>query len=330
MTTGRSSEHFYCKLVAVIEQSFMNPMTIVQGFLASILLGAMSATLAKGAEKIRIASFSTVLTEIAQQVGADHVNVAGLVKPGQDPHEYQPTPSDLKQAADAQLILLSGKHLEHYLDKVEQATGARAESLAVGDALPTLKMKADSEESQAEATTEQNGMIDDPHWWNSVANVEKATTIVRDALIKLDPADRVNYEKNAKAYLTKLNALDAWAKRKVAELPRDKRKLVTSHDAFQYVAKDYGFKVYAIEGVSTETEPSNRHVAELIDDIKSQQVKAIFLENTLNPKVSTEITRETGAKIGGSLYADGLGEGDGSTYEGMFRHNISTIVDALK
>jgi ABC-type Zn uptake system ZnuABC Zn-binding protein ZnuA len=257
------------------------------------------------------------------------VNVAGLVKPGQDPHEYQPTPSDLKQAADAKLILLSGKHLEHYLDKIQQATGAKAESLAVGDALPSLKMKADPDESQA-AAAEQNGMIDDPHWWNSVANVEKATMIVRDALTKLDPADRADYEKNAKAYLAKLDALDAWAKRKVAELPRDKRKLVTSHDAFQYLAKDYGFTVYAIEGVSTETEPSNRHVAALIDDITNQHVKAIFLENTLNPKVSTEITRETGAKIGGSLYADGLGEGDGSTYEGMFRHNISTIVDSLK
>jgi zinc/manganese transport system substrate-binding protein len=329
MTTGWKREHFYCKLVAAIEQSSMNPMTIVKGFLLAVLFGAASAPLANASEKFMIASFSTVLTEIAQQVGANHVSVAGLVKPGQDPHEYQPTPSDLKQAADAKLILLSGKHLEHYLDKIQQATGAKAESLAVGDALPSLKMKADPDESQA-AAAEQNGMIDDPHWWNSVANVEKATMIVRDALTKLDPADRADYEKNAKAYLAKLDALDAWAKRKVAELPRDKRKLVTSHDAFQYLAKDYGFTVYAIEGVSTETEPSNRHVAALIDDITNQHVKAIFLENTLNPKVSTEITRETGAKIGGSLYADGLGEGDGSTYEGMFRHNISTIVDSLK
>jgi zinc/manganese transport system substrate-binding protein len=130
--------------------------------------------------------------------------------------------------------------------------------------------------------------------------------------------------------LAKLEALDNWVKRKVAELPRDKRKLVTSHDAFQYLAKDYGFKIYAIEGVSTETEPSNRRVAELIDNIKSQQVKAIFLESTLNPKVNRELTRETGARIDGTLYADGLGAGDCMSYEGMVRHDISTIVDALK
>jgi len=305
-------------------------MTIFKGFVLPILFGATATLSANAAETLKIASFSTVLTEVVQKVGANHVNVAGLVKPGQDPHEYQPTPSDLTQAADAKLILLSGKHLEHYLDKVQQATGEKAESLAVGDDLPTLKMKADPDEPQAKAEADQNGMIDDPHWWNSVANVEKATIIVRDALIKLDPDDRADYEKNARGYLAKLEALDSWAKRQVAELPRDKRKLVTSHDAFQYLAKDYGFKIYAIEGVSTETEPSNRHVAELIDDIKSQQVKAIFLESSLNPKVSREITRETGAKIGGTLYADGLGAGDGMTYEGMVRHNISTIVDSLK
>ena len=285
---------------------------------------------ASGANVLKVASFSTVLTEIAKQVGGNHVSVAGLVKPGQDPHEYQPTPDDLRQAADANLILLSGKHLEHYLDKVQQATGGKAASLSVGDMLPNLKMKADPDEPQAKAAADRNGMIDDPHWWNSVPNVEKATVIVRDELIKLDPADRADYESNAKAYLAKLGELDQWAKRKVAELPRDKRKLVTSHDAFQYLAKDYGFRVYAIEGVSTETEPSDRHIAELIDEIKKEQVKAIFLENTLNPKVTVGITKETGAKIGGTLYADGLGEGDGSTYDGMVRHNITTIVDALK
>ena len=305
-------------------------MTVGKALLTSLLFGLFSTWPASGAEVLKITSFSTVLTEIVQQIGGNHVNVAGLIQPGQDPHEYQPTPDDLKQAADAKLILLSGKHLEHYLDKVQQATGGQAEPLSVGDALPNLKMKADPDEPQEKATADRNGMIDDPHWWNSVSNVEKATVIVRDELIKLDPTNRIDYENDAKSYLAKLGELDKWAKRKVAELPRDKRKLVTSHDAFQYLAKDYGFRVYAIEGVSTETEPSDRHIAELIDEIKKQQVKAIFLESMLNPKVSSEITKETGAKIGGTLYADGLGDGDGSTYDGMVRHNITTIVDALK
>ncbi|MBV8970137.1 MAG: zinc ABC transporter substrate-binding protein [Verrucomicrobia bacterium] len=293
------------------------------GFLVASWLPGIGAV---RADTLQIASFSTILTEIAQQVGGTHVTVAGLVKPGQDPHEYQPTPADLEQAASAKLILLSGKLLEHYLEKVQQATGGKAEALAVGDSLPTLKMKAEEDDSSKSA----GGMIEDPHWWNSIANVERATDIVRDEFVKLDPANKADYETNARAYQEKLKTLADWAKRKIADLPRDKRKLVTSHDAFQYFARDYGFHIYAIEGVSTETEPSNRHVAELIEQIKKQGVKAIFLESTLNPKVSSEITKETGAKIGGTLYADGLGDGDGATYDGMVRHNVTTIVNALK
>ena len=105
---------------------------------------------------------------------------------------------------------------------------------------------------------------------------------------------------------------------------------MTSHEAFEYFSREFGFTLSAIEGVNSESEPSNRHVAELIDRIKKQNIKAIFVESTLNPKVTAEITRETGAKIGGTLYADGLGPGEAGTYAGMFRHNVSTIVDALK
>src|ERR1700675_511168 len=186
-------------------------MTIGKGLFIFIMFGLFSTLSANGTEVLKVVTFSTVLTEIAEQVGGNHVSVAGLVKPGQDPHEYQPTPDDLRQAADANLILLSGKHLEHYLDKVQQATGGKAGSLSVGDMLPNLKMKADPDEAQAKAAADRNGMIDDPHWWNSVANIEKATVIIRDELINLDPANRADYESTAKAYIAKLGELDQWA-----------------------------------------------------------------------------------------------------------------------
>src|SRR5215469_6503210 len=123
-------------------------MIIVRGLVASLLICAAFIRPVQAAETLKIASFSTVLTEIAQQVGGTHVTVAGLVKPEQDPHEYQPTPADLEQTSSAKLILLSGKHLEDYLEKVQQATGGKAQALAVGDSLPTLKMKAEEDESQ--------------------------------------------------------------------------------------------------------------------------------------------------------------------------------------
>lgn len=279
-----------------------------------ILLVALLSRPAPAAP-IRVSSFSTILTEIAQQVGGDQVAVTGHVPPGIDPHEFEPKPADLKIVGDAQLILLTAKHLENYVAKLQEATGASGRLLEVGDGLPALH---------------PGSAVDDPHWWQSVANVEQATTIVRDALIKIDPADEAAFTARAASYRAQLAALEIWAKAKVAQLPRDQRKLVTSHDAFQYFARDFGFTIYAVEGVSTDEQPSSREVADLIATIKSTGVKAIFLESIENPKVLTEITKETGVKVGGTLYADGLGDGDAATFAGMFRHNVATIVDALK
>jgi ABC-type Zn uptake system ZnuABC Zn-binding protein ZnuA len=284
------------------------------------ILGLFSAfvlTLAgASAGQVKVVSFSSILTEIAAAVGGDAVDVVGLVKPGVDPHEYEPTPGDMKQIADAQLVLASGKGMEHYLGKLSSAGDAKV--VLVGDKFASLEME------------EGGSRVTDPHWWHSVANVEKAVKVVRDALIEVDPAAKAGFDKNAADYLARLAKLDLWVKQKIAELPRDRRELVTSHDAFQYFAKQYGFRIYAIEGISTEQEASAKQVDELIRTIKAEGVKAIFLEDMLNPKVSTEITRDTGAKIGGTLYADGLGTGAAATYDGMMKHNVTTIVEALK
>ena len=280
---------------------------------------------AKLQAQIKVASFSTVLSEIAEKVGGDNVTVTSLIKPGQDPHEYQMTPGDLSAAVASDLVLLSGKGMEAtYLGNLRDALPKRVQVLAVGDQIPSLSKEADEGKEAEKETTE------DPHWWNSISETERATMVVQDALTRLDGQHTADYQAGATAYLTALKELDSWVKRKVAELPRNQRKLVTSHDAFQYFAKDYGFQIDSIEGLTTDQEPSVSHVTALIAEIKKEGVKAIFLENTLNPKVSVEITRESGAKIGGSLYADGLGPGDGETYAGMFQHNVTTIVDALK
>jgi ABC-type Zn uptake system ZnuABC Zn-binding protein ZnuA len=253
------------------------------------------------------------------------VEVISLLRPGVDPHEYDPKPADLQQMGESQLVLASGKHIEGYLPKLKESSGAKGELVAVGDKVPSLMMKPE-EGDEKQAGKE----IEDPHWWHSVKNVELATKVVRDELDKLAPADKAEFDHNADVYVGKLEELKKWLKQKVAELPRDKRKLVTSHDAFQYFAKDFGFTIYAIEGISTQDEVSNRKVAGIVDTIKREGVKAIFLEAIENPKVTTEVTRETGAVVGGTLYADGLGEGPEGTYEGMMRHNVTTIVDALK
>ncbi len=294
-------------------------MKFIRLFLFVVCAPVLAAT---GVEKIRISTFSSILTEVAQQVGGDRVEVISHVKPGTDPHDFEPKPSDLRAVATAQLVLLSAKHMEGYVGKLEEATGTKGAIIRVGDQFPSLKLSVQHGDHSHDG--------EDPHWWHSIRNIARATKIVRDELNKLSPADKTTFNTNASAYLAKLETLDAWVKNKVAELPRDKRKLVTNHDAFGYFAREYGFTVMPIAGFSKNDQPGSKKTAELIQAIKAAGVKAVFSEDVANPKVIQEIANETGAKFGGSLLSDGLGTGEGGTVEGMFKRNVSTIVDALK
>ena len=282
--------------------------------IAGILLSSLAISQAAA---LKVTSFSTITTDLAKNIGGNNIDLIPIVKPGVDPHEFQPSPSDVQQVGESDLVLLTGKGIEGYLTKLQESA-PHAAFVDCGKAFPSLHMVDEGKD------------IEDPHWWHSIANVKKAAEVVKTALIRADPAHSKEYEKNADAYLGRLADLETWAKEKIATLPRDKRKLVTSHDAFQYFARDFGFKIYAIEGVSTEDEPSSKKVAELIQTIKDQGVKAVFFENIENPKVITAITRETGAKIGGELYADGLGDKEATTYIDMMKHNVTTIVDSLQ
>src|SRR5580693_3700668 len=174
----------------------------------SLLVAALSASLCttQAADPIRVSSFSTILTEIAQEVGGDRVAVTAHVKAGVDPHEYEPKPADLKAVGDAQLILLTAKHMEGYVGKLKEATGTKGALVEVGNGFASLKMKAEKDPNQT---------IEDPHWWHSVANEEKAVKIVRDELIKISPADKDLFTANAVKFLEKLDALQKWVKAKL-------------------------------------------------------------------------------------------------------------------
>jgi ABC-type Zn uptake system ZnuABC Zn-binding protein ZnuA len=223
--------------------------------------------------------------------------------------------------------------MEGYVGKLKEATGTKGRVVEVGNQFPALTMAAhehDDDPDHGHGKGGKSEQVEDPHWWHSLTNIKRAVNVVRDEMVKSSPANEAPIRKNAAAYIAKLEDLEKWCRAEVAKLPRNKRKLVTSHDAFQYLAKDFGFTIYPVEGISSTDQPSSKKVSELIKTIKTQGVKAIFAEKIQNPKVLTEITRETGAQVGGELYADGLGDGDASTIDGMFRHNISTIVNALK
>ena len=285
--------------------------------LVCLLSFAISFPLAARAE-LTVASLSTITTDIAQNVGGDAIRLIPIMKPGIDPHDFEPSPLDVKQIESADLVPITGKGMEGYLAKLEEAVGSKANFVDTGSTIPSLRLE------------EEGRIVEDPHWWHSVENVKKAAILVRKQFTDADPANKALYEKNTAAYLAELSDLQKWARQEIAKLPHEKRKLVTSHDAFQYFAREFGFRIYAVEGVSSDDQPSSKKVTDLIKTIRTEGVKAVFFESIENPKVIGEITRETGAKVGGELYADGLGVKEASTYPEMVRYNITTLVESLK
>ena len=272
---------------------------------------------AAAAPPLRVAALSTVLAEVARVVGRDDVAVAGILPPGVDPHGFEPSAAELRQMADADVILASGLDLESYLDRVVGRIGLRGGVVRVGDALPLVLA---------------TGGEKDPHWWHSVTDMKAATEIVRAAFARRRPEAAARFARNAEAYEARLSALQAWVAREIGRLPPDRRQLVTSHDAFAYFAHDYGFTVHPLSGLSTESEPDPRQLAALIDLIRARRIKAVFVEDSINPGYVASLVEETGVRVGGMLYADGLGPSgsDGETYVGMYRHNVTTLVDGLR
>lgn len=282
------------------------------------------------AEPLRVASLSTVMADLARDIGAERVEVTEIVKPGVDPHIYEPTPGDRKTIAKSQILLASGLGFEGYLDKLRPSLEKAGVRLVVGgDVVKPIEADCEGHEDHDHTHAHSHGSAD-PHWWHSIPNVQAVAAQICDAFVAADPAGKAAYEANAKRLQNSLAALSKWVRLQLAALPKASRVLVTSHDALGYFAKDNGFEVFAVQGISTSDQPSSQKVRRLIEEIKARKVKAIFAENIENPKVLEQITNETGAKPGGALCADGLGSGVAATYEGMMKSNVSTIVEALK
>jgi zinc/manganese transport system substrate-binding protein len=297
------------------------------GLAAVVLFGHLGMVWA-AEPLLRVVTLSTVLTEIAREVGGEQVSVTGLLQPGVDPHSFEPSPADMRAVVAADVVFASGLNLESYLDRLVANSRPGVILVSVGDALPqSLGPTAPTDRSGS-----GSGAIrePDPHWWHSIGNVRMAVELVRDRYKSMRPASAEAFDRNARAYLGRLSALQAWVAEQIARLPPARRQLVTSHDAFGYFARDYGFAIHAIGGPSTDGEPNARHLAALIDLIRREHIPAVFADGSANPQLVANLVRETGVRLGGTLYADGLGLGDAGTYEGMYRHNVTTIVEALR
>jgi zinc/manganese transport system substrate-binding protein len=253
-------------------------------------------------------------------VGGDRVEVATLVGPDGDAHVYAPAPADAKKVADAKVLVTNGLGYEGWMSRLLKASGTKAPVVVATKGIKERKARDSHGHGEA-----------DPHSWQSVANAKVYVTNIRDALIAADPAGKAAYEVNAAAYIAKLDTLDQEVKAAVAAIPVERRKIITSHDAFGYFEQAYGVAFIAPQGVSTEAEPSARDIARIITQVKKQKIPAVFLENVTDPRLMERIAKETGARVGGKLYSDALtGEnGDAPGYIELMRHNLKTLGAAL-
>jgi zinc/manganese transport system substrate-binding protein len=261
-----------------------------------------------------VASFS-ILGDLVRNVGGNSIEVTTLVGPDSDAHVFSPTPADAKRIADAKLIIVNGLGFEGWLPRLVQSSGSKAKIVTATDGIAPLRLGNDA----------------DPHAWQSVGNAKVYVANIRDALSAADPTNTARYRTNADAYLAKLDALEREVHDAVAKLPPARRKVISTHNAFGYFAAAYGIAFIAPLGVSTESEPSARDIARIITQVKQAKIPAVFLENVTDPRLMQRISAETGAKVGGTLYSDGLtGEkGDAPTYIDMVRHNIKALTRAL-
>ena len=273
-------------------------------------------------EKLPVVASFSILGDFVREIGGERVAVTTLVGPDGDAHVYSPTPADAKTVAGAKLVVVNGLKFEGWLTRLIKSSGTKATVATATAGITPLKMADDHGHGHGG---------EDPHAWQSVANAKLYVGNVCDALIAADPAGKATYEANATAYQVKLDALESEIKATVARIPADRRKAITSHDAFGYFVKAYGIAFIAPQGVSTEAEASAKDVARIIRQIKAEKVPAVFLENITNPRLAEQIARESGAKIGGRLYSDALSaeNGPAGTYIAMMKHNISQIEKAL-
>lgn len=271
--------------------------------------------------KPRVVATSTIIADLAQEVGGEEIQLTGILKPGTDPHVYEPVPADSRFLEEADLILYNGYNLEPGLIKLMNAAGGKAQKLAVGEVVKPLQLD------------KGGAVVPDPHVWGSAENAIAMVNAIRDELIKLSPKDREKYTQRAAQLTDELQQLHSWINQQIQTIPPDKRKLVTTHDAFQYYGRAYGLAIAGtLIGISTEEQPSAQTVQRLVQSIKKTGVPAIFAETTINPALIKTVAQEAGIKLApNQLYSDSIGAkgSDGDSYMKMMAANTRAIVEAL-
>jgi zinc/manganese transport system substrate-binding protein len=301
----------------------------------ALLLGALASQpgwAESGPLKV-VATFS-ILADLVANVGGDKVAVTTLVGPDADTHTYQPTPTDARAVAEAKLLVTNGLGLEGWLDRLKGAANSRAAIVVASTGIKPLTMEEEEDDKAAASGAAEPGKprrVSDPHAWKSLANGQIYVANMVKGLVAADPPNAEFYRQNEVAYAAQLAALDGKVKEMLAGVPKAKRRVITTHDAFQYYGRAYDVTFIAPLGISTDAEPSAGDVAKLERQIKREKIKALFLENVTNGRLIEQIAKDTGAVVGPPLFSDALSKPNepASTYIKMFEHNTATLRDGM-
>lgn len=273
------------------------------------------------AQRPLVVTSITIIADLTRQVAGERLRVYSLLGPGQDPHTYEPTPRDALTLSHAALVLVNGYGLDYWAERLAPDALRSGQMVRLAEGVRTRVLPWPG-----------SGQKADPHLWMDPTLAAQYVEQIRDALIRLDPAGAEVFRRNAARLVERLYRLDAWIAAQLAPVAPQRRKLVTTHDAYRYFGRRYGLEVLdTVWGVSTEEEPSAHRLAGLFRKLREHGVPA-FVETTINPQIMQEIAAQAGVRIGGKLYADALGPpGSGAdTYVGMMEHNVRTIVQALQ
>lgn len=295
----------------------------------ALFLGGALAGLAQPAgERVRVVATTSMVADLVRQVAGDRAVVEGLMGPGVDPHLYKATASDIVKLQRADAIFYNGLMLEGRLgDLFTRLARTKRHVYALAESIP----------SDALLEPEDYEGHYDPHVWFDVSLWSRCVDVIVEGMSAADPGNAAFYAAQGRATRDRLTALHAWALAKASELPVARRVLVTSHDAYNYFGRAYGFEVVGLQGISTVSEAGLADMTRLVDFIKARGVKAIFVESSVPPDTIRRLAQDAGVRVGGELFSDAMGTPgqiengyDLGTYEGMVKHNLTTIVEALK
>lgn len=322
-------------------------------------LSLLSLALPAQAEPLRVVSSFSILNDMVREIGGDKVMASSIVPVNGDAHSFEPRPSDAKTLASAQLLVINGLDFEAWLPRLQQSAGYKGPQVVATQGIKPLDFDGADDHTHgsaeghddhhdhdhshdhgsdhdkapaAEPAHEHSHGSQDPHAWQSLSQAQVYIRNISQGLSQADPTNADYYRQRAQDYAQRVQQLDDSIKSRLQAIPAEQRKVITSHDAFAYLGKEYGITFISLVGVSSQAEPSAREIAQVIEQARREHIRAIFVENTVSPKLVEQVARETGAKVGGILYSDALGKpGSGTdTYLGMMKWNTDKLIEALQ